>query len=257
MLTSSTYRLGHWTFVPSANELRSGPDCVRLEQRASLTLSLLCERSGEVVSQSEIVERVWNRSHLSPNSVAVVIGDLRRALNLPTGSAGSIETLPKAGYRIVAGSEAAKTPARKRWPLFALIALLLLAAASFAFFKRSAVAAPPSVMVGQVDDQIGEPRYAPLIRACSAQLLVDLGKHLQPIEIGAADRGVRRSADYEIVQRWVLWTGDPELVLIAHDRSGKTIWSGAVYGPPEQFPAKIAAKIAEFDALVRKRSAGR
>src|SRR3954451_23435779 len=104
MLKSVRYQVGHWTFVPSAHELRSGSARARLQQRASATLALLCERAGEVVSQQEIIDRAWGRRHLSPNSVAIVIGDLRRALDIPVGEPGSIETLPKAGYRLIANA---------------------------------------------------------------------------------------------------------------------------------------------------------
>src|SRR4051794_39531373 len=120
MLKSVRYQVGHWTFVPSAHELRSGDVRTRLQQRASATLSVLCERAGEVVSRQEIVDRAWGRQHLSANSVAIVIGDLRRALGIGAGEAGSIETVPKAGYRLAPGAD---MPALERksspWPLAA------------------------------------------------------------------------------------------------------------------------------------------
>ena len=105
MLKSVRYQIGHWTFVPSAHELRSGSARARLQQRASATLSLLCERAGEVVSREEIIDRAWGRRHLSANSVAIVIGDLRRALGIGAGEPGSIETVPKAGYRLMPTAE--------------------------------------------------------------------------------------------------------------------------------------------------------
>ena len=139
MLKSVRYQIGHWTFVPSAHELRSGTARVRLQQRASATLSLLCERAGEVVSRQEIIDRAWGRQHLSPNSVAIVIGDLRRALGISEGEPGSIETVPKAGYRLVGRRAAVPQPKRRRgFPCAGgLIALLLvfavLGALGFAF----------------------------------------------------------------------------------------------------------------------------
>ncbi|MEO5578748.1 MAG: winged helix-turn-helix domain-containing protein, partial [Sphingomicrobium sp.] len=108
MLDSVTYRIGHWTFVPAAHELRSGQQRVRVEQRASATLALLCQRRGQVVSHDELIEHAWAGRQVSPNSVAVVIGGLRRALDLAPGTAGAIETVPKAGYRLI--EEAAAKP---------------------------------------------------------------------------------------------------------------------------------------------------
>src|SRR5436305_13897711 len=130
MLKSVRYQVGHWTFVPSAHELRSGDARARLQQRASATLSLLCERAGEVVSQKEIIDRAWRRQHLSPNSVAIVIGDLRRALRIGAGEPGSIETLPKAGYRIVPTAEQPAAASRRSpRPLAAVTMVAVVAAA--------------------------------------------------------------------------------------------------------------------------------
>ena len=46
MLKSVRYQIGHWTFVPSAHELRSGGARARLQQRASATLSLTVRARG-------------------------------------------------------------------------------------------------------------------------------------------------------------------------------------------------------------------
>jgi hypothetical protein len=59
-----------------AVEARSG----NLEDRAARTLELLCRRRGEVVSKAELIDAVWGGRSISANSVAVVIGDLRKAI---------------------------------------------------------------------------------------------------------------------------------------------------------------------------------
>src|SRR5947208_1475214 len=51
MLKSVRYRLGHWIFVPSGHELRSGQARVRLERRASATLSLLALVAAFLLTQ--------------------------------------------------------------------------------------------------------------------------------------------------------------------------------------------------------------
>lgn len=247
MLTSVTYRIGPWTFVPSAHELCSGEVRVRLEQRASATLSLLCERSGDVVSRDEIIERAWGRRHLSPNSVAVVISDLRRALDVSNGEPGSIETVPKAGYRLIGGAREAN-PKRRR-PTIVLVAIGLLVAAMLAFFVWRSIPQQPEVAVGSIENNMGTARYAALMQACNQTVLVELGRYsrdLRIVEGQPADR-----PDYLLQQRWVLWSGDPELVLVARDRSGRTVWSGSIYGDQNLFPKKIAEKIREFASLPR------
>ncbi len=256
MLKSVRYQVGHWTFIPSAHELRSGTARVRLQQRASATLSLLCERPGEVVSRQDIVARAWGRQHLSPNSVAIVIGDLRRALGIGAGEPGSIETLPKAGYRLTATVE--PLAPRRATPLRAIvvagIAIAAAAGLSLALLRPSP--ARPEVVVGSIDNAMGTNRYAPLIRACSATVLVALGRHSSDVSVVEAPPGRGDRPDYVLQQRWVLWSGDPELVLVARDAAGQTVWSGAVYGPENSFPAKIAAKVAQFTELAKTRRGG-
>lgn len=253
MLKSVRYQVGHWTFVPSAHELRSGDVRARLQQRASATLSLLCERAGEVVSRQEIIDRAWGRQHLSPNSVAIVIGDLRRALGIGAGDPGSIETVPKAGYRLAPTTE--QPPAeskRARWPL-AAAGSALVAAVLLAFALPSRQAAAPEVALSGVENAMGTGRYAALMSACRETVLVELGRHSANLRITETPVG-GDPPDYVLQQRWVLWSGAPELVLVARDSSGHTVWSAAIYGREDEFPAKISDKVGQFAALARSRS---
>jgi DNA-binding winged helix-turn-helix (wHTH) protein len=258
MLKSVRYQVGHWTFVPSAHELRSGDARVRLQLRASATLSLLCERSGEVVSRQEIIDRGWGRQHLSPNSVAIVIGDLRRALGINAGEPGAIETVPKAGYRLAPNAEQPRAdPKRSHWPV-AAAASAVVAAGLFltvAVPSRQA-AAKPEVALAQMDNAMGTDRYAPLTSACRETVLVALGRHSDEFRIVEAPLGRSERPDYVLQQRWVLWSGAPELVLVARDSGGHTAWSGAIYGREDEFPAKISGKVGQFAALARARRSG-
>ena len=102
---------------------------------------------------------------------------------------------------------------------------------------------------------MGTNRYAPLMQACSETVLVALGRHSDEFRIVEA-RPAGRGPDYVLQQRWVLWSGEPELVLVARDRAGRTVWSGAIYGNENQFPAKISDKVGQFAALTRSDSPG-
>jgi DNA-binding winged helix-turn-helix (wHTH) protein len=251
MLNSAKYRIGHWTFSPSAHELRSGKTTVRLQQRASATLSLLCERAGEVVSQEEIIDRAWGRRHLSPNSVAIVIGDLRRALGIAAGEPGSIETLPKAGYRLIATKQPGPPPPRaKALYLAGAIGALILVAALAAWLALGR-SSGPAIAVGSVTNDMGSNRYAALMRASGETVLLSLGRQPGDLRIIETPAPSNPNADYVLQQRWVLWSGDPELVLVARDHAGNTIWSGAIYGPENQFPAKISDRVGQFAAYAR------
>ena len=253
MLKSVRYQVGQWTFVPSAHELRSGAARARLQQRASATLSLLCERPGEVVSQKEIIDRAWGRQHLSPNSVAIVIGDLRRALGIGAGEPGSIETVPKAGYRLVPTAD--QPPAdlkQSRWPVAAAASAVVAAGLLLAVAVPSRQAsAKPEVALAQMENAMGTDRYAPLMSACRETVLVALGRHSGEFRIVEAPLNRGERPDYVLQQRWVLWSGAPELVLVARDNAGQTVWSGAIYGAEGEFPAKISDKVGQFAAFAR------
>ncbi len=71
---------------------------VKLEGRPFATLHLLAERSGEVVTRSELLERAWGTSYAGfEHSVEQAVHEVRRALGEP----GWIETVRGVGYRFV------------------------------------------------------------------------------------------------------------------------------------------------------------
>jgi two-component system, OmpR family, response regulator RegX3 len=75
-----------------------GSRALKLERRPLLMLELLAAREGEVVTRSELLERVWGSSFKGfEHSVEQAVYELRRALKEP----GWIETVRGIGYRFV------------------------------------------------------------------------------------------------------------------------------------------------------------
>jgi DNA-binding response OmpR family regulator len=66
-------------------------------------LHYFMSRPGEVVSQEELLEHVWDE-HADPftNTVRVTVGTLRRKLAVD-GEPGLIETVVGRGYRLLGG----------------------------------------------------------------------------------------------------------------------------------------------------------
>src|SRR5687768_11094121 len=173
-MASQQYRIGGWTFRAGENELLKDGERRRLEDRAARTLELLCRRAGEAVAQDEIIAEVWNGRSQSPNSIPVVIGQLRKALGDDARSPRFIETVPKRGYRLVAeGDSDVPVRRRPRWPIAALV-LLLLAAAAGAWLALRPV--PPSLAVSDVANATGDPTYEPLARATSELIAAGLSR---------------------------------------------------------------------------------
>src|SRR5580704_3022053 len=83
--------------------LRAG-ELVPLTPKAFDTLVVLTEREGRVVDKTELLKLVWPDSFVEENNLTQHISYLRKAL----GNENYIETIPRRGYRFLAG--AAKIP---------------------------------------------------------------------------------------------------------------------------------------------------
>ena len=77
---------------------------ISLTPKEFTLLRYFCSRPGEVVSQEEFLDHVWDE-HTDPftNTVRVTVGTLRRKLGLP-GSPAPIETIVGTGYRLSASA---------------------------------------------------------------------------------------------------------------------------------------------------------
>jgi DNA-binding winged helix-turn-helix (wHTH) protein len=211
-------RLGDWEFSPATGELRRRGEVRRLEPRAAKALGLLLAADGELVSQEQLIAEVWGGRSLSDNSVAVVIGQLRKALDDDAREPKLIETIPKRGYRLQMRLVAdAQSRRRKGVPVaLAILAAILLAV--WAFSNWAGNPAPVTVTVPDVVNATGEAAYAPIARATSELSVTEFEGH------GFV---VRRSgpADLRIDGKLVMWEGDPWLGVTATDRAGEVRWS--------------------------------
>ena len=67
------------------------------------TLLVLVENSGRVVSKDELMQSLWPDTFVEESNLTQNISQLRRALGDGAAGAQYIETIPKRGYRFVAG----------------------------------------------------------------------------------------------------------------------------------------------------------
>src|SRR5262245_63782847 len=67
------------------------------------TLLVLVENSGRVVSKDELMQSLWPDTFVEESNLTQNISQLRRALGDGAGGPQYIETIPKRGYRFVAG----------------------------------------------------------------------------------------------------------------------------------------------------------
>lgn len=233
------HRIGTWEFSPATGELRRRTDVRRLEPRAARALEMLCDAGGDLVSQEQLIDGVWQGRALSENSVAVVIGQLRRALDDDAREPRLIETIPKRGYRLRATDANSKAPTRRRTlALVAIIVVVLAIGLANLTFRGGS----PAIGVADVVNATGNPAYDPLARATSELIVTDLGNR------GFA---VRRDpgGDLRLASKLVMWDGAPYLGMTATDAGGVVRWSAMIKATQGAVPPGVAA---ELDGLAKQ-----
>lgn len=107
---------GVFRLFPVERQLKKGAKLVRLNRRALDTLVVLVERAGEVVTQRELMSRVWPSVTVDEANLRVQIARLRRALGDGRRGARYIVTVPGRGYCFIAPvtiSEPEPTPSKE------------------------------------------------------------------------------------------------------------------------------------------------
>ncbi|MCA8900097.1 MAG: winged helix-turn-helix domain-containing protein [Hyphomonas sp.] len=271
-----TLTIGDWTFEPETGALTRDGESQRLEARAADLLALLCRKRGDLVSHTEIIDTVWDGRSVSPNSVAVVISDIRRALGDDPKSPRFVETLPKRGYRMLVTAgiatpgdteavperqpEGTRLPRRPLAAIGAFAAIILLAGIVFLRGGPSVPAGVTRISVAAIGNETGDESYAALSTAVSELLVFEVMRQdtlsVRPEhEVGVVVGGTL-----------ILWDGHPAISLQAKSvGDGRILWSGMAPGPESDLPQQVRREISvlaeaagrkEFTSLSADRSGG-
>jgi DNA-binding winged helix-turn-helix (wHTH) protein len=92
---------GPFCLVPAQYLLLDGETPVPLRGRAMQILMVLVDRSGELVTKQELMDRVWPKLYVQPASLTVHISALRRALRDGRDGNRFIINIPGRGYCFV------------------------------------------------------------------------------------------------------------------------------------------------------------
>src|SRR5215467_4561306 len=100
-MSAETRRFGDFELDPGAYQLRRDGIVVRLERIPFELLCLLIDRSGQLVTREEILERVWGKGVFvdSETSINTAIRKIRRALSDNPEAPRFVLTVPARGYR--------------------------------------------------------------------------------------------------------------------------------------------------------------
>jgi predicted ATPase/DNA-binding winged helix-turn-helix (wHTH) protein len=101
-LTHGVISFGPFRLFAAERQLKKGDEPLQLGGRALDTLIALVERVGEVVTQRELLSRVWPGLTVEEANLRVHIASLRQALGDGREGARYIVTVPGRGYSFVA-----------------------------------------------------------------------------------------------------------------------------------------------------------
>jgi DNA-binding winged helix-turn-helix (wHTH) protein len=95
------FRIDQFVVDPRRNRV-VGPDGeIALQPKVIDLLCLLAERPGEVVSRSELIDRIWGVEHGGDESLTRAVSHLRKALQDGRAEPRIVETIAKRGYRLI------------------------------------------------------------------------------------------------------------------------------------------------------------
>lgn len=100
-------RFGTFEVNPRSGELRKGGVRIKLHGQPFEVLAMLLERRGQVVTREELRLRLWPTDTFVnfEHGVNTAINKLREALGDSADNPRFVETLPRRGYRLLAGVE--------------------------------------------------------------------------------------------------------------------------------------------------------
>jgi len=187
---------GPYTIDPKAGELRRDGASVPLQDLPFRLLSALLERPGELVTRSELTERLWGSDTYVDSTAGLntAVAKLRDALGDNADQPLYIETVPKRGYRFIgsiavdgadaaddggrsaglsgsrqAGARGPERPAlrpiQKRPMVWVAVACVVVALVSFATYQLRAGRPQTRVAVILFDNETGRAEVSRLSQA--------------------------------------------------------------------------------------------
>src|SRR5687767_14175633 len=94
------YRFGAFRLQPAERRLLRNETPVSLPPRAFDVLVFLVEHAGSLVTKDELLAAIWRDTAVEEANLCVAISAIRRAIGHD-----AVLTVPKYGYRFVAGPE--------------------------------------------------------------------------------------------------------------------------------------------------------
>ncbi len=113
-LNSLPVSIGEWTFYPDLFKLVRPNQEVKLEPRSAQLLMYLVRNPGKTCSRESLIDNAWPGMVVGDEVLTSAINKLRKAFEDRSNDPHYIETIPKAGYRLIAQVEVIKTSAQQK-----------------------------------------------------------------------------------------------------------------------------------------------
>src|SRR6185436_15086301 len=88
---------------PSLNSVTGPAGIIRLEPKIMQVLVCLAAQAGQVVPKERLMRTVWPDTFVGDDVLTRSISELRRVFGDDVKEARFIQTIPKSGYRLIAG----------------------------------------------------------------------------------------------------------------------------------------------------------
>jgi len=104
-LQGTAFIVAGWSVDPTTLRICKLDKNVKLEPKVMAVLECLAVRPGQVVSRQQLEDSVWAGTVVGYDAISNAIIKLRKAFGDDAHHAEIIETIPKAGYRLIAAVE--------------------------------------------------------------------------------------------------------------------------------------------------------
>ncbi|MFL6720251.1 MAG: winged helix-turn-helix domain-containing protein, partial [Sphingomonas sp.] len=128
-------RFAELTIDPVRRRVAGPGGDMAVEPLVMQLLLQLVDGQGEVLPRRELFDHLWGNAQVGDDSLNRLVGGLRKVLERTSAGAVQIETVPRVGYRLIAGPAGGVTPRITRRSLLAAGASSLLALGGAALWQ--------------------------------------------------------------------------------------------------------------------------
>jgi len=99
---NTSFRIGEFLIEPQLNNIINHGQSIHVEPKVMQVLSCLAGSAGEVVAKEQLIKVVWADTFVGDDVLTRAISELRKVFGDDSKEPRYIQTIPRAGYRLIA-----------------------------------------------------------------------------------------------------------------------------------------------------------